>query len=240
MEKDKIKKRIFIISALIVTLILTLLVLYFESKVEKVEISGLTKYSNEEFEEYTGVHKVLDNTYLFYLKYMFSAKEDIPYIEDYEIKIADKNTLEITVYENSAIGCVNVMGSYFCFDRKGVIISSSNEIPEGIPLVTGLEFGEIVVLKQLMVQNNDYFNRILDIIKPLRDYRLICNEIHIDDDENITLYYDRLTVELGKGSFYKEKISALAGMYEQASTIGGTLYLNDYSDQNTNVILKNK
>ena len=76
----------------------------------------------------------------------------IPFVEDYKIVFRSPVNVEIITYEKSVVGYVSYMNSLMYFDKDGIIVESTNEKLEGIPMITGLRFGHIVLHKPLQVR----------------------------------------------------------------------------------------
>ena len=53
------------------------------------------------------------------------------------------------IYDKSIVGYVSYMSSYMYFDRDGIIVESSPDCLPGVPWITGLEFGRIVLYQHL-------------------------------------------------------------------------------------------
>ena len=49
--------------------------------------------------------------------------------------------MEIIIYEKSIVGYVSYMSSYMYFDKDGIVVESSSSQLDGVPWVTGLDFG---------------------------------------------------------------------------------------------------
>ena len=60
------------------------------------------------------------------------------------------------------------------FDRDGIIVESSGEKLEGVPWITGLDFGQIVLYKPLPVEDPDVFQEILNLTQQLSLYGDSC------------------------------------------------------------------
>ena len=56
------------------------------------------------------------------------------------------------VFEKSVVGYVSYMSSYMYFDKDGIIVESSVEQLPGVPWITGLDFGHIILHQPLPVQ----------------------------------------------------------------------------------------
>ncbi len=232
-----IRKPVLIAAALIAVVIISLSVIS-STKATHINITGLSVYTEEEFLKEAGLTGLLHNTYLLYGKYKLKGVNKIPYVDTYSVKIADRNTLEIRVYESTAIGCVLVMENYFLFDKNGRVVGSAVNKPDDIPLITGLEFTEIMMFKDLHVQKSGMFSTILEILKLLEKYDIKANELNFDSWNEVTVYTENLTVLLGYRDKYDMPISALAGIYSEAVKIGGTVDLKNYSEDNRDIILR--
>ena len=77
----------------------------------------------------------------------------------------DKNTARVIVHEKRITGCVLIMGRYMYFDKDGIVVESSIERIEGIPMVTGLEFKEIALYKKLQIQKQGLYDTILQLTR---------------------------------------------------------------------------
>jgi cell division protein FtsQ len=142
------------------------------------------------------------------------------------------------VYENEVTGCIEIMGSFLCFDKDGFITESLAERPADVPCVTGLDFDEAVVFKRLNIKKQSIFADVLQITLMLRKYKVPVYEINFSDAGEVTLYGKNIEVELGRNKNYDIKIAALGGVYEKASEIGGVLDMRNYSEDHTDIILK--
>ena len=99
------------------------------------------------------------------------------------------------------------MSSYMYFDKDGIIVESSNSKLEGVPLVTGLEFGQIVLNRPLPVKNQQIFERVMNLTQILSVFELQTDRIHYDEHGNVTLSIDEIEVYLGDNLEMNGKIS---------------------------------
>ncbi len=205
---------------------------------KNVVVEGVTRYTPQQFYDTLGHEGVLSNTLLFYLKNTLRKKKDIPFVDDYNVTLIDRNSIHIRVYENEVTGCIEIMGSYLCFDKDGFITETLSERPKEVPCVTGLDFDEAVVFKQLNIKKQSIFEDVLQITMMLRKYKVPVYEINFSDAGEVTLYGEHFEADLGRKKDYDIKIAALGGVYEKASEIGGVLDMRNYSEEKTDIILK--
>lgn len=206
-------------------------------RLKQVSFEGLTRYTEAEFREKLEQGVMTSLTPFFCLSDSLAQKE-IPFIEKYEIDYVDRQTARVIVHEKRVTGCVIIMGRYMFFDKDGIVVESSTERIPGIPVVTGLEFNEIVLYQKLSVQKQSLFDMILQLTRLTEQNEIPVREISFDSNYEVTLYTGDITVLLGKKTSYDEEMSALAGMLAVMGERTGTLDMRNYSRENGEVILK--
>ena len=112
-------------------------------------------------------------------------------MEDYRIVFHSPLDVEVIIYEKSIVGYVSYMSSYMYFDRDGIIVESSGDKLEGVPWITGLDFGQIVLYKPLPVEDPDIFQEILNLTQQLSLYEIPVDRIAYDSQGQATLYIRR-------------------------------------------------
>lgn len=206
-------------------------------RLKNVSFVGLTRYTEAEFREKLEDSFWCSITPVFCLQDTTRQKE-IPFIEKYEIEYVDQHSARIQVHEKRVTGCVLVMGRYMYFDKDGIIVESSESMLEGIPVVTGLEFKEIVLHQKLKVQKERLFDTILNLTRLIEQQEITVQEIFFDSNYEVTLYVEDITVLLGKKENYDETINALTGILKVISGQKGTLDMRNYSMENQDVIFR--
>lgn len=206
-------------------------------RLKNVTIDGLSRYTKEEFLEEIRYDFLSELTPVFCITDGFLKKE-IPFIESYEIFYEDRQSASILVHEKRVTGCVIVMGRYWFFDKDGIIVETSAMPIEGIPIITGLEFDEIVLHQKLQVQKQSLFTTILQLTRLVEQNEIAVQEIAFDSGYEITLTLDGVIVMLGKKTSYDEEMNALAGILEALGERKGTLDMRNYSMENSDVIFK--
>jgi len=241
-ENDYTKEKWLSVKQMIVILsVLALLAAgiwgYNSFRLKKITVEGLTRYTKEEF-----LNK-LESDVLFGLTPVYCiqdslAQNNIPFVEKYEIEYMDSHTARIIVHEKRVTGCVVVMGRYMFFDKDGIVVETSDSRLEGIPVITGLKFDEIVLYKKLTVQKQSLFDTILELTRLTEQKGIVTNEISFDSNYEVTLYLEEITVLLGKRTSYDEQINALSGILESLQGRTGVIDMQNYTKENGEVILK--
>lgn len=227
---NKSRKRIARLAALLLFLILAAVLLSWQ--IRTVEVNGSERYTDEQIESMIFDSKMGKNPIYCYYQYKFRPHKTIPFVEDYKIVFRNPTKVEIIVYEKSVVGYVSYMNSLMYFDKDGIIVESTNEKLEGIPLVTGLRFGHIVLHKPLPVENAGIFEEILNLTQVLDVYKISVDEIHYNSDGEARLTIRDLVVELGDYTDINGKVSELNDILKDYSDLSGTLYLDTYDEAN--------
>ena len=140
----------------------------------------------------------------------------------------------MVVFEKSVVGYVSYMSSYMYFDKDGIIVESSVEQLPGIPWITGMEFGHIVLHQPLPVANQDIFDQILNLTQVLSVNGVRVDKINYNSFLEAELTIGDIIVELGNDDDLNGKVSELSDILPELTGLSGTLYLDSYDENNSN------
>lgn len=225
------KKRTGVLAAAIIVMLLVIVVL--SVKITDVTVTGNNRYTDEQMTGILFPDSMSRNTVFCYLRDRFKKHEPIPFVEDYKIVFQGLNKVEIIVYEKSVVGYVSYMSSYMYFDKDGIIVESANQKLPGIPWITGLKFGHIVLYQKLPVESQQIFEEILNLTQILSIYKLAVDKIQYNSFNEATLYMGDIEVVLGSNESLNGKIAELSDMLPQLEGLSGTLYLDKYDETNS-------
>ena len=179
-----------------------------------------------------------------YLIWKFQDQEkvtqDIPFLSGASAELITPFEVQITVYEKQQIGYLLNQGSYVYFDKDGVVVEISDQVQEGVPLITGLDVEKAELYQQLPVKDAGLYNTIVTLTKTLNKSAIVPNEIRFNTRDTITLIFDDINVNLGDDDALVDKVSALPSIMEQLDGKKGTLYMETYANNNGQVIFKNE
>ncbi len=227
----KKRRRIKLITAfIIVALILSILgfvLVYFT--VDKVDITGNTRYTDEQIRDIVFDTPLKKNSLYLYLMYHGRSVTDIPFIEKMDINILSPEEVRIDVYEKAVAGYVKYLGQFMYFDRDGIIVESTAAPMKDVPYVTGLDFSECVKYEPLPVKDKEVFSDILSLTQLFDKYELNPDRIYFSDKGEITLYFDKARVMIGSMDNIDEKMMGLKGIAPKLAGMSGTLRLDDYT-----------
>lgn len=218
----------------IVLAVAVLLAVLSTFQIRTVTVSGNARYTKEELESKIFDTKLSRNTLFCYLNYQFRPHKSIPFVEDYKIVFRSPQKAELIIYEKSVVGYVSYMSSRMYFDKDGIIVESTNEKLPGIPEISGLTFGHIVLHRPLPVEDERIFDEILNLTQLLSMNEIEADRIHFDSGREISLFLDELQVKLGTNEAIAGKLSELRDMIRDYPDLKGTLYLNTYDEANSN------
>ncbi len=200
--------------------------------IREVTVTGNSRYTEEEIVDML-FQKDLDwNSVYAFLREKTQEHISIPFVEDYQLDFASPFKVEVIVHEKSVVGYVSYMESYMYFDKDGIVVESTDEALPGIPEVTGLQFGEIVLHRPLPVEDSRVFEEILNLTQLLSLRKLQVDAIRYNSKGEADLYINHVEVVLGDSSQMDGKISLLANMMPQIEGLEGTLYLDNYDENN--------
>jgi cell division protein FtsQ len=208
--------------------------------VTNVYVTGNTHYTNEEIMQMVMDGKLGHNSLYLSLKYRNKSIENIPFIQKMNVEILSPDTIRINVYEKAVAGYIQYLGRYMYFDRDGIVVESSLEPSDTVPLVLGLSFDHVIIHEKLPVAKEEVFAEILDITKLLSKYDLHAEKIFFDSDYNVYLYFDTVEVSLGTQDFIDEKIIQLQYILPSLEGKNGILEMKDYDEDTTNITFEEK
>lgn len=228
-RKRKLKKWLLIPAVIF----LLLIAVGFSVRITEVTVTGNSRCSSEEITRILFPTAKERNLVYCYLNDRLGDHKKIPYVEDYDLEFVSPTHVEVIVYEKSIVGYLRYMSSYMYFDKDGIIVDSTNEKLEGVPEVTGLEFGHIALYAPLPVEDSQVFDEILSLTQALYDYEIQVDEIHFGARNQVTLKIGEIDVELGSSDSINGKVAVLHDTLPVLEGQAGTLYLDSYDEANT-------
>ena len=199
-------------------------------EVTTVYVDGNIHYSNEEIMNMVMTGPYGNNSLYLSMKYKDMGVENVPFVEKMDVNILTPDTIRISVYEKALAGYVEYLGRYMYFDKDGIVVESSKDRTVGIPQVTGLQFGYVILNEPLPVENDAVFKQILNITQLLDKYELTADKIYFDSDYDLTLYFGGVRVTLGSGEDLDKKIMRLQYILPELEGKKGTLPMEKYTE----------
>ena len=221
-----------------VIMLVLLLMVAISVHITDINVIGNETYTEEEAVDLVFEHSYEYNSIFCFLQNRFMDHKELPFIEDYDIRFQSPFAIDLIIYEKSIVGCLSFMSSYMYFDREGIIVENSTERLPGVPEITGLSFGHIVLNQRLPIADEDIFAEIMNITQQLDTYGIESEEISFDASGNVMIHISgtKIDVELGKNESIDAKILALSDMLPSLveRELDGRLDLSNYSELNDN------
>ncbi len=224
----KTKTVIAVVLVLLITVIVLFCLWYFY-KIDEVSVTGNKHYTVSQIEDMVLTGPLEHNSLYLSLKYRNRSIEGIPFIETMDVDIVSPTAISITVYEKSIAGCVGYLDRYMYFDKDGIVVESSTARQTDIPYVAGLKFDHVVMYEKIPVEDEKIFDDILTITRLLSKYDIRTDQIHINSDKEVTLYFGKARVLMGTMENIDEKMINLKSLSEKMDGLSGTLDLESYS-----------
>ena len=153
--------------------------------VRDVTVEGNERYTDAEIEQLV-LGEGYSNTLLLMAKSRSGGFGNIPFISTLEVEALSAGHIRIRVYEKTIVGYVSYMGTNLYFDKDGIVVESSDQEIEGVPLIKGLTFDRLTMHQALNVKDASIFGTILNITQLLDKYGLKPDEIRFGN--NLELY----------------------------------------------------
>ena len=195
-------------------------------RVENVEVMVSDRYTEEEIREMVLRGPLAYNSVLAPGLYSNSV-EDVPFVEGFEVRQVNRNTIAISVIEKQPVGCIPFLDCYMYFDRTGKIIESSTERDEKIPYFEGLEVDSVALEDELAIEDESVLNTAVSLARIFEKNDLIPDHIYFDANYAITLEYGDITVMLGKDSYLEDKMARLIAILPKISGQKGILHMEN-------------
>lgn len=230
--------KIIVISVCLAFLIAVFLFISNNYRVTEVTVTGNEHYSEEEIKEMILKDGLTGNSLFLALKYHNKEISDVPFIESMSVEVVSPHSIRITVYEKALAGCVEYLGNYMYFDREGIVVESSSETTQGIPIVTGLSYGYIVLYERLPVEDEEIFKEILSITQLLEKYQIEADKIRFDTEKNVTLYFGEAKAALGTKENIDQKMMQLSHIIPELEGKSGVLHMEKYNEGTESISFK--
>lgn len=237
-RKKKRKKKLYLFLLLVFLLAAAAFIAVKLFTVETVVVEGNELYSSEQIERMVLNDEYSWNSLYVFLKYRFQEVGEVPFVEEMEISLDNPNTIRIKVYEKGILGYlyIPILGQNAYFDKDGFVVETSKEIIPDVPKVLGVSCNEVVLYEQLQLEEENVFRQLLNLTQTLKKYKLPPEEIVFDESLGATLTYQNIRVIIGSDENLSQKIIRLSYILPQLDGMTGILHLENWSEENTDII----
>lgn len=246
LRKKKKKRNILILLALLVLLIgIGVLLVTQVFTVKKVNVVGNELYTDEQIEEIVLSDDYSWSTLYVYLKYRFLRTQKLPFVDTMEVSLqpAKPHELMVEVYEKGILGYLYIssIDQNAYFDKDGFVVETSQEVIEDVPKIEGLSCDSVVLYEKLPLANDTALKNLLSLTQLLQKYEIPANRIKYEEvSGSMTVYSENITILVGNADNLAQKIMRLQYILPQLEGKKGTLHLENWTSETTDIIFDPK
>lgn len=225
-----------ILSAVLVVAIISLLLVKV-FVVKNIKVEGNELYDDELISNTVLNDEYSWNSLYVFLKYTFMDTEQLPFIDTMEISMDDPQTLTIRVYEKGLLGYLYIpaIEKNAYFDKDGIVVETSTRVVDGVPRMEGLECDTVVLYEKLPIEDK-LLKQLLTLTQTLKRDGLKPDAISYGEKYAPVLKFDDIKVNLGSITYLTQKVERIKNRLPDIEGMAGTLHLEHWSEQNTNIV----
>ena len=190
MRRNKRKKRAVRLGGLVL-LIVVLAGFMMLFQVRTVNVYGNSRHAAEEISDGLLDGFLMKNTLYLQWKYRNGTIPDtLPFLDSIKVQMKSPFEVRVDVSERDPVAYVN-KGSNAYFDENGLVLAITDEVYDGVPVVTGADVDTPVLYQKLPVTSSAQLRTILSVTQLLKYQELEAKEIRFD--ESGTLHLESFT-----------------------------------------------
>lgn len=197
-------------------------------QVKTVEVMGSEHYSEDELKEKILKGPLTSNAVLAPVFYSRNAAENLPYIESFSLKRSGRNKLIISIKEKSVVGCIPYLDSYAYFDKSGYFVEGSKTRDTKVAFFDGIQLQKVVMKEKLPIKET-VLNTAVALSTIFAKNEMVPDHIMFDENYEISLLYDEVTVQLGKDEYLEDKMTRAITILPQLQGQKGILHMENIS-----------
>ena len=246
LRKKKRKRNILIMLALLALLIAAGVLLVTQVfTVKKVHVVGNELYTDEQIEEIVLSDEYSWSSLYVYLKYRFLRTQKLPFVDTLEVSLqpARPHELTVEVYEKGILGYLYIssIDQNAYFDKDGFVVETSQEVMGDVPRIEGLTCDSVVLYEKLPLANDMALKNLLSLTQLLQKYEIIAERIKYEEASgSMTVYSGKIEILVGNADNLAQKIMRLQYILPQLAGKRGTLHLENWTSETTDIIFDPK
>ncbi len=234
--KKKAGKIVIIILSTVV--VLTFLAFFF--RVKKVRVEGNEYFSANQTAAMFQTNIFEKNIISFWILHHCNLIHQPEFVREYQVSYPSPNEIHIKLYEKKMLAGIAYSNQYIYFDKDGMVMKSTGEPIEGIPLFETKTVTTFTLYSHVQMQDEKLLDQIMNLSKLFLHYEIPWDKVQFNDSREAFLYSGDIKVDLGCQDNYDEEISALShGILTTAKEkkLKGEIDMTDYHVKD-DVILK--
>lgn len=235
MSRRNKRKRRIIRLGIIGVLLAAVLVILFLFQIRKIDVYGNSRHGSDEIASGLVYDTLTKNTLYFLWEYKDGEiPASMPFLNSLHVQMKSPSHVEVQVTEKELTAYVD-KGEYVYFDKDGIVLEISDEVYEGIPIITGAATEDAVLYQKLPTQSGAQLRTILSLTQLLEYQELNAKEIRFGENMEITVFIDNVEIQLGQDEYLEEKIANLKKIMPNLEGKQGTLHLESFTGRNETV-----
>ena len=220
--------RKLIIGSVAIAILAAIIFFFAFFRVKTVEVMGSDHYSEDELKEKILKGPLTSNVILAPMFYTKNALETLPYIDSFSVKRSGRNKLIISIKEKSVVGCIPYLDSYVYFDNSGYFVEGSKTRDTKVAFFDGIQLKKVVMREKLPIKET-VLNTAVALSTIFAKNDKVPDHIMFDDNYEISLLYDDITVQLGKDEYLEDKMTRAIAILPQIQGQKGILHMENIS-----------
>ena len=151
--------------------------------------------------------------------------------------------LTVEVYEKGILGYLYIssIDQNAYFDRDGFVVETSQEVMGDVPKIEGLTCDSVVLYEKLPLSNDTALKNLLSLTQLLQKYEIPAKRIKYEEVAGtMTVYSGKITILVGTADNLAQKIMRLQYILPQLEGKKGTLHLENWTSETTDIIFDPK
>lgn len=201
-KKKRLRKIFFRTLFLLILLGLALGIVIFLTPwfhINEIQVSGNSQVSREELIYTSGIYTG-NNIFKVNLGQVKSSLEQMPYIEQAEVKRILPDKISIVVTESHQAACILYLDRYAILDENGEVLDIVVQKPENLLEIKGITLAEAAAGQKVVLESEDAFDIITTLIDKFEERGIMQSVTSLDVAQPLDIkfsYENRLLVYLG-------------------------------------------
>ena len=213
--------------------------------VEKVSVVGNELYTDEQIEQIVLSDEYSWSSFYVYLKYRFFHTSELPFVDSIAVgmDLRQPHRLTVEVTEKGILGYLYIdsIDQNAYFDKDGFVVETSQQEIGGVPRIEGLTCDSVVLYEKLPLEDAAALSSLLSLTQLLEKYGISTERIRYQESAGtMQVYSGGITVNVGSADNLTDKIMRLQYILPQLTNQTGTLHLENWSNENTDIIFEPK
>jgi len=233
-QKKRIKIHKRAIRAIIILCFTIILVSVWQIfQVQSIEVLDLKHVEEGMILEWVEEGRYASSSLYLFWRHNHGDIELPPGVEDIEFHLRAPWAVQFVIYEKLVVACILHEGNFIFFDQDGMVLLITDELREEVPMIRGLDVGQVYLHQTLPVEDQQVFQTILETTQTLRRHELYPDSI-VCEGRNINLYFGDIRVQLGHENL-SERIIQIPPILSELYGESGVLHLEHFDSTTRNI-----